>query len=376
MISIAGEREIDKLKKLLKTKNRRLLFYHRDSDGVCSAAQMLKFFPDFETYPLESPRMEEGFIESVIEKEPSLVVFVDLPVGQEAEKVERLSKECGCFIIIIDHHIPQKDMNSDSILHINHMFENDIYIPTSYQVQWLLEKIGKKASMWDWISAIGIIGDYGFRECKDFLNKVKAKYPDLLSDNALESKLGLGSNVISSAITMKGVWGAERALKTLVEAKKFEDFFEDEELGKLTEEMKLEIDRLLEDFPKKKEEFANINLILYEIKSKLNITSVIASKLARLYPEDIIVVRKHTEKGVKMSLRCQRGQVNLGLAVKACIEGIGSGGGHPKAAGAFVTDWKRFKDRFIEKVSELQMHDQARTDQAQPYLVSRNGKKE
>ena len=111
-----------------------------------------------------------------------------------------------------------------------------------------------------------------------------------------------------------------------------------------------EIDRILEDFPKNKEEFPKLNLFLYELKSELSVASVIASILARLYPDDIVIIRKKKPNGWKLSMRCQSGKTNLNDIAKKCSEGIGSGGGHPKAAGAFIYDWDVFKECLLREL--------------------------
>jgi single-stranded DNA-specific DHH superfamily exonuclease len=89
-------------------------------------------------------------------------------------------------------------------------------------------------------------------------------------------------------------------------------------------------------------------LIAYELKSVLNIVSVISTILAQQNPEEIIIIRKKTPKGEwKMSIRSQTGRANVGRLTKNCVKGIGSGGGHEKAAGALITDWEKFKERFL-----------------------------
>ena len=291
-------------------------------------------------------------MDNIIRRKPELLVFVDLPVDQEAEKIRRISEELPTSrILIIDHHIPEADMNSERIVHINHMFRHDIYIPSSYQVYWLLERMRKHVEPLSWIAAIGIIGDYGFRECKDFLSKCRTQYPGLIYENPLESKLGKAAELVSSAVTFKGLKGANRALESLVKAKEYKDFAGDRELVEYDKAMKEEIDRILEEFHKTKEEHPEIDLIIFEVKSKLNLSSVIASILARLYPDDIIIVRKKSARGWKLSLRTQTGKVNVGALVKGCVQGIGAGGGHEKAAGALVENWETFKNRFIQEIS-------------------------
>ena len=351
MIEVVTREQVERVCEFLKIKGKKLLFYHQDSDGICSAALLLKFFPGFETAVREGPRMDEQFVADIVKKRPDLIVFLDIPVDQEKERILRISRKLpDVKILIIDHHIPEADLNSERICHINHMFTHRVYIPTSYQIYRILELMGEKVGPFCWISVIGIIGDYGFKECHDFLSKCKVLYPELLYEHPMESKLARASEMIASAVTLKGVRGVEMVLDILTKAKKYNDFAENTELVRLDKKMKAEVDKLLEEFNQKKEEYPDRNLIIFEVKSRLNVTSVISSILARLYPDDIILIRKKHPNGWKISARSQTGIVNLGHVIKQCVLDIGSGGGHRKAAGALVTDWREFKTRFLREL--------------------------
>jgi len=349
MENFVSSSQLEKLGSFLSVKGKRYLFYHQDADGVCSAALWMRFFQGFETRAREGPRIEEAFVQELLEEQPELMVFLDLPVDQEAEKVKRLSKIPGCRIIIIDHHIPEEDMSNENILHINPKFREDVYLPASYLVYRILEKLDKKVEPLIWMSVIGVIGDYGFKECRELLDKCRTKYPDLLYVRPLESKLGKGAELISAAITLKGLRGAARALDILVRAKNYKEFAENRFLLQWKGIVQKEIDKILEEFKEKKEEYPELNLIVYSIESKLSVSSVISSILARLYPDDIIIVKKKTDSGHwKLSVRSQTGLINVGENIKKCVKGIGSGGGHKKAGGALVQNWDTFKERFFK----------------------------
>ena len=59
MIEIAAKEDVKRAASFLRTRGRKLLFYHQDADGVCAAALVLKFFPGFEALAREGPRMED-----------------------------------------------------------------------------------------------------------------------------------------------------------------------------------------------------------------------------------------------------------------------------------------------------------------------------
>ena len=82
--------------------------------------------------------------------------------------------------------------------------------------------------------------------------------------------------------------------------------------------------------------------MVFEVKSRINITSLVSTKLGERFPDKVVAIRKKTGDAWKVSLRNQSGRLNLGDAVKKSVKGIGSGWGHEKAAAAPVSDWEKF----------------------------------
>ncbi len=343
---------LDKIGKFLETPGKRLLFYHHDADGVCSAALLLKFFRGFETMPREGPRLEEGFVDDVVKKKPDLLVFLDIPVDQEWRAVREIQRRLPDLrLIIIDHHIPEKDLNSSRTVHYNPRFKKDIYLPNAYLVYRILEALGKDIKSLKWIAGMGIIGDYGFRECKSFLQGLEKENPGILKGGPFSSRLGKATELISHAITLKGLKGAREALELLIKEESFEGFAKNQRLRLWSKKVKREIKRILAGFERDRIAYPNTSLLEYRIRSRLNLTSIISTILATENPRKVIMIVKETERGFKVSLRCQSGKINLGALVKRAVKGIGSGGGHKKAAGALVRDLELFRERLINLLS-------------------------
>ncbi len=346
MVFKITEPELKKFRKFLDTGGKKLLLYHNDPDGIASAMLLLKYFPDFETIPRKGPMIRDDFIDELIRKEPKLVIFMDLPVDQESRKINRLLKRTGCRIMILDHHIYEKNMDSRDVLHMNPRFrKKDAYIPAAYMVYRILEKMGLDIKKWCWVAAMGVIGDYTLKDCMDIFKECKKEYPYLLDKEPLKSKLSEASDIISYAVTMKGLKGAGEALKMLMKSLDYDEFMKNKNLQKWKGEMEREFDFVIKDA--EKEECPEVGLLIYRIKSRFSLTSLIATHFSEKYPNKIIIVKKVSGDVWKLCLRDQSGRVNLGEMVKKCVKGIGSGGGHEKAAGVMTTDWNRFKKRFI-----------------------------
>jgi len=344
--------ELGKIDNLLNSKGKKLLVYHSDVDGMCSSALLVKFFPDFKCIPREGPVMDNGFLEAIISRRPDLLVFLDIPADQEWKKILLLKKRLRrTKIMIIDHHIVEKDMNPFGVLHVNpRMGKKEVYIPASAVMYEILKNLGYPVKKFVWISATGIIADYGFENCKKTLKECESAYPGSLSDKPSPFKLSRISEMLSALITLKGLKGAKIGLDMLVKFETCEDIKKHRDLREYYKKVKKEIERIMEDFEKHADFVTEKNLIIYEIKSKLNITSIIATKVTDTHKEEVIIIKKRSRQGWKVSLRCQSGKVNVGDLAKKASSGLGSGGGHQKSAGALVKDWEKFRKRVIKQI--------------------------
>jgi single-stranded DNA-specific DHH superfamily exonuclease len=338
---------------MLSVPGRKLLLYHADADGVCSAALLLKFFPDFEAIPREGPIMDDRFLRELRGKKPALLVGVDLPLDQEVKKLKKFQKAVpGLELLVIDHHIIMADLNREGMLHINPRFEEkEAYIPASYAVYRLLEELGKPVKKYVWVSAIGVIGDYGFRDCDDLIGECMAGCPGSIkfSKSIFDSHLGQSSEIISGCITLKSMAGAKMALKRLLECETYKDFLQSPVLVACKDEVQAEIRRLISEFTAKPPR-PEKGVIFCRIGGRLNLNSVISSILSARFPDNVVIVSKAVKRNFKVSARCQSGRINVGTLLKKASAGIGSGGGHEKAAGALVNDWEKFRKRVMEMV--------------------------
>ena len=333
--------DFKKIDEWLGEEGKKILVYHRDADGVCSAALIMKFFPGFESIPREGPIIDRQFFGSVVSKRPRLLVFLDMPIDQEWKKVSKFFEALPDLrIIIIDHHLPEKNMNTSRIIHVNPMFEANVYQPASCVVFELLGKMKYDAKPFRWISLIGIIGDYGVKDCKWMFADYKKE------GGSMDCGLPEMSDVISSSITLKGVRGAEKSLSLLVRSREYDEFKRSRELAGWNTIVQKEVRRIVEDFERKKTGEGKV--VFYEIRSKMNITSIIATITAERYPDNIIIIRKKSGDQWKISLRYQAGSTSVGDLAKYASKDIGSGGGHVKSAGALVSDWDTFRKRVFE----------------------------
>jgi single-stranded DNA-specific DHH superfamily exonuclease len=318
--------------RLFEIQGKKLLFHHIDSDGICSAALVLKFFSDFSPKAREGPIMDKKAVKYVESQKPAAVLWVDIPVDQEWKKLLKLKESLPeTSFGIIDHHLVNMGMRRYGIFHINPRFaKKSAYIPASYVIYKLLEKLGYKIKRYDWIACAGVIGDHG--TCR-VMTKNRMDLPKTISE------------LITSAIVLKGAEGAEKSLRLLVKSEMPDEFTADPYLASWHKIVNKEKDRILADFEKNREKQGDF--LFYEINSRMNLTSTVSSILADKHPKNVVVIRKKTKDVWKISLRCQSGKVNVGHAAKVASKDIGSGGGHEKSSGSVVNDWDTFRKRLL-----------------------------
>ncbi len=345
------KKELAELKDILKSKNK-VLVHHRDVDGSCSAAQFLKFFPDFKVFSIKDPFIPDDIIAELIELKPEAIVFVDIGVDEHLDRLLRIKDGSPkSKIFLLDHHVIQNDITKNGMVHVNPRFQNsERYVPASLMVFDILKCLGFDNKKDSWISCIGLISDYGHKDNKEFVEDCKKMYPGLLEAKELiDSKLGDSAKTIYSAIILKGEYGVKKVVDILVKSEKFEDFEKNKQLREWRKGVDKEIEKVLEDFNSNKEDTGKI--VFFEIKSKLNLASIISNIISDKCKDRIIVISKKSSDGWKISTRGSKNnsiKVNLAESVKKSVEGIGYGGGHPQAAGAFTQNWDEFKRRLSD----------------------------
>ena len=353
------KKEMGDLSNFLKLKNK-VLIHHRDVDGACSAAQLLKFFPDFKTFSIKDPFVPDSVISEIIEQKPGFILFVDVGVDEHWKRLISIQEKIpGSIIAVVDHHTIQKDLTKLGMIHINPRFQNQkAYIPCSLMVFDILKTLGFEVNPVLWIACIGVISDYGQKDNKNFMAECIKAYPELLDATELiDSRLGSAAKTIYSAIIVKGEYGIRKSMDILLNAENFADFEKNTSMKKWKKIIDNEIQNIMESVEKNKEVIGNV--LFFEIKSKFNLSAIVANIISEKYKDKIAVIGKNVDDGWKISTRLPKAvevrsssgkPVNLAEVVSKSVEGIGYGGGHPQAAGAFVKDWEEFKRRVVKNV--------------------------
>ncbi len=326
---------------------------HTDSDGLTAAAQLsiyLKKRNVGTNIILGSPeRLRHASFWRKIKND--LVFFVDIPADHATEELERLSNKAN--IVIIDHHQIIKDMNGQSIIHYHREFLGEKrYYPSSKQVFDLFNGV-------DWMACIGLIGDYGGKPWKGFINKVHKKYgfEQCKDDNCFDSPFAKYDQLINSARMAKGDEGCLKAYNALINSKDFDDFKDKSRvLEPWAKRVNDYLNHIKSDYNYNKEVHRKTELVFYElVNPKYRIGSVLATITSTNEPHKTIIILIHKDPIINVNLRRQDGKYDMSLLAKSCASEFGgSGGGHRKAAGATINALHLidFKEKVISTLKE------------------------
>jgi len=329
-------------------KDKLAIVYHTDADGVCSAAIFTEAIKRTrKVSPIMAFSQDQGVIEiqeSTIKKLKSnsitKVVILDMAVDASPAPMKKI--EDFADILLVDHHITSNNINSSRTTVIKSQDISDLD-PSQYCTSKLIYDLFlqlEDISDINWISAIGIIGDYGIKTWNHFLESVSKKDPQALK------VLFDAEELISYAWSCDGKEGLKKAYNALCSAntpgevvKSLEEY----------EHIKKEVDLFVDNREKLALFCEDINLVYYPINSKYNIKSKISNILSsKYYPEKTVVVVQPGKTKAYISARCQTGRISMDALMKECIKGLrdATGGGHIPAAGGTIRkeDTEKFKD--------------------------------
>lgn len=341
--------------KKIKPKDKVAIVHAHDNDSICSAAIIYKLLKNL--YKIESRLIISGLNSSVTEDvldsikrmKSDYVIIVDISDVRVSlfTELRNISQ-----VMIIDHHMPKGYVK---ITYINpRVYDKEIYLPATYLCYKIYDKfLDPKEILW--IAGIGTLSDMGLKNCNDLFESIKMENKELVENNENideilfdNSLLGKLAKIFDSARVVNGVEGSVYALDILTKAEGYQEV-----LNGKSESKKLlgwfavsekEFNRLVKDFEKKKKQIKKI--ILYEVKSKYNMKSPLATYTAKKLANEVLVIYQKSGKYVDVSFR--RGKVcivDLNQLASNSVKNIpdSNGGGHIQAAGC------RFPEKYLGK---------------------------
>lgn len=332
--------------KLMKRGSKVAIVHGHDNDSICSAAiiyKMLKVVYKIEPKLIISglnSAVTEDVLENIKKIKPDYVIIVDISdvnvnIMTELRNISQ--------VMIIDHHVPKGYVK---ITYVNpRIFDKEIYIPATYLCYRIYgEFLEPKEILW--VAGVGTLSDMGLKYCIDLFEAIKNESKELVENNENideilfdSSLLGKLAKIFDSARVVNGMDGSVRALNILIKHDNYQDVLK----GKSSDTKNLlewhwvaekEFNRLAQDFDKMKKQIKK--LVLYEVKSKYNMKSPLATYLAKNMAHEILVIYQKSGKYIDVSFR--RGKVSivdLNQLASSSVKNIpdSNGGGHIQAAG-------------------------------------------
>jgi len=319
----------------IRPKEKVALIYDTDADGISSAALVLHAFKKMrkkisKTFP-SSFEIVRSF-NSVV-KRFDKVVFVDVPT----DFIDRYLIKTEGNLLVIDHH-PGNDLNSKNILFINPRLENpEIYQPVAYVVYKIFERFIKDNK---WVAKLGIVGDFGVDDCKDFVKVRNRK-------NIWKTVFGKAAMMTASAIS---VLGPEATLKILVASKNLNEFVRNRKIVLANKEFEMELKNKKDEFYKNLE--LKGKLMVSEISSRYKKTgAILVTMISTENPEKIVVLIEDIGKKYRIHGRNQSGLIHVGKLFKKICDG---GGHRPSGAGTIKKeDIGKFKKRLLRELTDF-----------------------
>ena len=321
-----------------------------DCDGVCSGTIMNMVLKSFcKNKPVQvstewNMTLSKKLVKKILSFKPRYVIISDVP-DINRKFLERISKKAR--ILVIDHHSVSKYKN---VVYSNpRLIDADAYLPATYLMYKISEKLRVKNKKITWIAAVGVLGDHGVESCEDLFANLKKDFPDLIGDSELtsenlrqNSKLGLLAKIVDAGRVVKADAGAAHVAKVLLQVKDYEYLLK----GKTAAAKKLvgwydvvekEFEELVGEFKEKSVPVGKT--LFFEFKSRLNIKSSLASAVGGVYDDKVVVIAQHEGKYYTLSMR--RGKnatTDLDRLMRTAIKGIPDsfGGGHPQASGGRI----------------------------------------
>lgn len=298
-----------------------IIFHHDDADGCCSAALIIAFIKKMGIkYEVYCGDIDKSSFEKFATIGGKNYIFLDLSVDNYPEWIEPF-RNTNC--LIIDHHPVINDLNERGFIYVNPRLDDpDIYISCSEVCLKICKELGMKGL--EWLSRIGAAGDRS------------------IEGNEEEKA---AAAIVSSIKAIEGREALSKLAKFLASSKKIEDLIENPEYIELKNRIEKEIQNQIEKF--EIEGIRDINV--FEIKANYSIMALVANRIFDLYPDKTVILYRKGEGKIKFTARSPN--FDMGKILREAAKGLGTGGGHPRAAGAKIRE--RDLDKFLKRIRDL-----------------------
>ncbi len=344
----------DQFVRSLGKDSRVAILHDTDPDGVCSAVIVAKAVEKITGNKTklrvhQDDRTGDIFDETIKklkENKINRLIITDKPIDYRPEGVliaEKFSK-----ILIIDHHKKYTDINNENIC----LLKEGSYYPSSKIAFDYFSRYVNLEDL-DWLAAAGLITDYAFKYWGEFLDKVFKRYNIKKTKDIFTNELGEIGSIIKYA-EVYNLDNVQEIFDIIYNAKNPRDVHKSN-LKKYYDKVKIEVDKAVKEFNKKKEVHGDLDW--YEVKSKYPLTSVISSIISAKDQSRTLVITQNFNGRYNVSARRQDQKIAVNDILSEAVVGFenASGGGHKTSAGSVFNtkDYVEFKKRVLNDYKKI-----------------------
>ncbi len=336
----------------LEKPQRIAIIADNDEDGFTSALQLKKHLDSLE-YPEQKQNdtivffydhhtgISSHFFDLFNSFNPEKVFFLDLSDGFVSEVCEKL-KLIQKFVSI-DHH-PRLGIRSYAVFLSIKPTDFSSKQPSRYPVAKMVYDIFKG---FDWIAALGIIGDSATDTWKPVLRSAQKK-------NKLSSEQLFGIADFISCIMARHADKKQEMFAEFYSTKKPKDLLSSK-LFKYKVLFDKALDILEREYNSKAEKIPEFDLVFF--KARDHLSTKLINRISLRNRNNTFIFYEKVDSMMKVSLRRSDFKVNCGELARYAIQGfpqVSGGGGHIPAAGAHFPEekLKEFKSRVIQYLKE------------------------
>ena len=267
----------------ISKKDKVAILSHIDLDGMGGAKVLSKVVKYDLMKFLAYEQINNDLVEELKKNKITKVIISDLSI----DNVEIISEiEDFAEILIIDHHLFEKDFNSDKTVFVNSQNHCATYL--CYYIFSDFDNVEKL----DWLVACACIADWMYFNNQEFMSEIMEKYDDKLEikKNSIRKSRKFWDLQLKLGLTLIYFGYKLNEAFDLID----DDFNSMDNLDKYCAEINKEIESSVKKFEKEKEIFGDVYLWIFS--GKFQIKGILSTIISVKYPnKTIIIVKKNQD---------------------------------------------------------------------------------
>lgn len=269
----------------------------------------------------------------------------------------------GIRLVVFDHHeyTPSLQEGNSLLIHPVDIFGSEHSSVCATKLVYDIVGGFVPISEYDWIKAVGMIGDMNFLDYPDELKAILQKYETQklqISSNGdyFKTRLGKISDMVNSATAIGNNEALSNMFKVYSESKGIDDL--EKKLEKMdVKKINDQINYYVNNFESLSEKTRDIYFL--EVKSPFFIGSPISSIISQTKTDHTFIVYQRKGDAMLINSRRQDKRYSMRDLMHLSAQGLpdSNGGGHVPAAGASVKvgDFEKFKQNLLENYAKVKV---------------------